>query len=80
MVPNAQGRLGKVELTITADSFAAAHKTANDAVMPVLSRLAFEADTPLEVTAVSMLDRPRKSVASVPPCSAWCSALPRWSG
>jgi hypothetical protein len=56
IVPNKQGRLAQVRLTITAESFAAAEKEAHDEVMPVLSRIAFEADTALEVTAVLMTE------------------------
>lgn len=56
IAPNKQGRLAQVRLTVTADSFAAAEKKSHDEVMPVLSRIAFEADAALEVTAVLMTE------------------------
>jgi hypothetical protein len=57
IIPNSQGRLAQVRLSVTADSFAAAENEAYDAVMPVLSRIAFEADTPVEVTAVLLTEQ-----------------------
>lgn len=57
ITPNTRGRLAHVHLSVTADSFAAAEKEAHDEIMPVLSRLAFEADTALEVTAVLITEQ-----------------------
>jgi hypothetical protein len=57
IVPNQQHRLAQIRLTVTADNFVAAEKEAYDEVMPVLSRIAFEADTPVEVTAVLMTEQ-----------------------
>jgi len=57
IVPNSQRRLARVSLTVTANNFVAAEKEAHDEVMPVLSRIAFEADTPLEVTAVMLTEQ-----------------------
>jgi hypothetical protein len=57
IVPNKRGRLAQVRLTVTADDFSAAEREAFDAVMPTLSRIAFEADTPLEVTAILLTER-----------------------
>lgn len=57
IVPNSRGRLAQVRLTVTADSFSHADKEAFDAVMPVLSRIAFEADTPVEVTAILLTEK-----------------------
>jgi hypothetical protein len=57
IVPNSRGRLAQVRLTLTADDFSQAEKEAFDAVMPTLSRIAFEADTPLEVTAILLTEK-----------------------
>lgn len=57
VVPNASGRLAQIRLTVTADDFSSAENEAFDVVMPTLSRIAFEADTPLEVTAISLTER-----------------------
>lgn len=57
IVPNSQGRLGRVCLTVTGSDFASAEKEAHDEVMPVLSWIAFEADTPVDVTAVLMTEQ-----------------------
>lgn len=61
IVPNRSGRLAQIRLTVTADDFASAENEAFDAVMPTLSRIAFEADTPLEVTAISLTERATKT-------------------
>lgn len=37
--------------------FSSAENEASDAVMPTLGRIAFQADTPLEVTAISLTER-----------------------
>jgi hypothetical protein len=52
IIPNSQGRLAQVRLSVEAASFSSAEKAAYDEIMPILSRLAFEADTSLEVTAI----------------------------
>lgn len=57
IVPNRSGRLAQIRLTVTADDFSSAENEAFDAVMPTLSRIAFQADTPLEVTAISLTER-----------------------
>jgi hypothetical protein len=57
ILPNSQHRLARIHLTATADDFSTAENNAYDAVMPVLSWLAFEADTPVEVTAVLLTER-----------------------
>ena len=57
IVPNAQGRLAQVRLTVTGTDASSAEKEAHDEVMPVLSWIALEADTPLEVKAVVMTDQ-----------------------
>jgi hypothetical protein len=57
IVPNAEHHLARIHLTVAADNFAAAEKEAYDEVMPVLSRVAFEADTPVEVTAVLLTEQ-----------------------
>ena len=57
IVPNRSGRLAQIRLMVTADDFSSAENEAFDAVMPTLSRIAFEADTPLEVTAISLTER-----------------------
>ena len=57
IIPNAHGRLAQVRLTVTAGDFSLAENEASDAVMPTLSRIAFEADTPLEVTGVLLTEQ-----------------------
>lgn len=57
IIPNSHGRLAQVRLTVTAENFSAAQQMAFDIVMPVLSRIAFEADTPVEVTGVLLIEQ-----------------------
>jgi hypothetical protein len=57
IIPNSHGRLAQVRLTVTAGDFSLAENEAFDAVVPVLSRIAFEADTPLEVTGVLLTEQ-----------------------
>jgi hypothetical protein len=57
ILPNGEGRLAQIRLSVSAAKFAAAEKEAHDAVMPVLSLLAFEADVPIEVTATVITER-----------------------
>ena len=57
IIPNSHGRLAQIRLTVTADSFSLAGSAAFDAVMPTLSRIAFEADTPVEVTAALLTEQ-----------------------
>jgi hypothetical protein len=57
IIPNSHGRLAQVRLTVTAGDFSLAENEAFDAVMPTLSRIAFEADTPLEVTGVLLTEQ-----------------------
>jgi hypothetical protein len=56
IVSNSRRRLARIHLSVSADSFVAAEKEAYNEVVPVLSRLAFEADTPVEVTAVLLTE------------------------
>lgn len=56
IVPNAEGRLSQVRMTVRAHNFRAAQSAAYDIIMPILSRIAFEADTPLEATAVLLTE------------------------
>ncbi len=56
IVSNSRHRLARIHLSVTADSFVAAEKEAHDEVVPVLSRVAFEANTPVEVTAVLLTE------------------------
>jgi hypothetical protein len=57
IIPNSHGRLAQVRLTVTAGDFSLAENEAFDAVMPTLSRIAFDADTPLEVTGVLLTEQ-----------------------
>jgi hypothetical protein len=57
IVPNRSGRLAQIRLTITANDFSSAENEAFDALMPTLSRIAFEADTSVEVTAILLTER-----------------------
>jgi hypothetical protein len=57
IIPNSRGRLAQVRLTVSAEDFSVAEQKAFDIVMPVLSRIAFEADTPVEVTGVLLTER-----------------------
>jgi len=52
MHANPEGRLASIRIRLHAENMGSAEREAHDQVMPVLSRLAFEADTPLEVKAV----------------------------
>ncbi len=56
IVSNSRHRLARIHLSVTADSFVAAEKEAHDEVVPVLSRIAFEADTPVDWTAVLLTE------------------------
>jgi len=51
MIPNQHGRLAQVRMTLDAGDFAGASATADDYVMPLLSRLAYGADVAIEVAA-----------------------------
>ena len=44
-------------MTVPGDNFKSAEKGAYDVIMPILSRIAFEADTPLEATAVLITEK-----------------------
>lgn len=61
IIPNSHGRLAQVRLTVTAGDFSLAENEAFDAVMPTLSRIAFEADTPLEVTGILLTEQPTQT-------------------
>ena len=56
-VPNRACRLARVHLTVHTDTFADAEQYAHDAVMPVLSWLAFEANVALEVVATAITEQ-----------------------
>lgn len=56
-VPNRAGRLARVHLAVHANTFADAEKHAHDAVMPVLSWLAFEANVAVEVVATAITEQ-----------------------
>lgn len=56
-VPNRESRLARVQLTVRADKFADAEQRAHDAVMPVLSWLAFEANVAVEVVATDITEQ-----------------------
>lgn len=53
---NGLGRLDQVELTVSAESFTGAERAAHDLVMPILSRMAMEADVPVEVRATVIME------------------------
>jgi hypothetical protein len=55
-IPNSRGRLARVRITLPAGDFSIAGNEAFDAVMPMLSKIAFEADTPVEVTGVLLTE------------------------
>jgi hypothetical protein len=56
-IPNHEDRLARVHLTVHANTFADAEQHAHDAVMPVLSWLAFEANVAVEVVATAITER-----------------------
>jgi hypothetical protein len=55
--PNREGRLARAHLTVRADNFAGAEQHAHDAVMPVLSWFAFEANVAVEVVATAITEQ-----------------------
>jgi hypothetical protein len=57
IVPNRGGHLAQVRLMVTGQDFASAEREAHNEVMSLLSRIAFEVDTPLEVVAVLMTEQ-----------------------
>lgn len=57
IVANAEGRLARIQLEVTADSFAMAETDAHDQIMPVVSGMAFAADAPVEVVAVLLTEK-----------------------
>ncbi len=57
LVPNQSGRLAQARLTIRARHFADAGKLAHDLVMPILSMLSFQADAPVETTAMVITEQ-----------------------
>jgi hypothetical protein len=61
VIPHSHGRLAQVRLTVTADDFYIAEKQAFDVVMSVLSRIAFEADAPVEVTGILLTEQATKT-------------------
>jgi hypothetical protein len=54
---NKRGRLSQVHLALDAESFADAEKFAHDIVMPILSRMSFELNVAVEVTATIMVEK-----------------------
>lgn len=59
---NSHGRLDRVDVTVTADSFSAAERVAHDRVMPILSRMAVEADAAVEVKATVITELSTQAV------------------
>jgi hypothetical protein len=56
------GRLGRVDVTVRADDSHSAEREAHDRVMPLLSRMAVEADAALEVKATVITELSTHSV------------------
>lgn len=54
---NRFGHLDRVELNVNAESFAKAEQLAHDLVMPILSRMAVEANAPVEVKATVITEK-----------------------
>jgi hypothetical protein len=59
---NAQRRLARAEVALQANNFPEAHREAYNQVMPQLSRLALEANVPIEVRAVVGVERQSRTV------------------
>ncbi|WP_194897207.1 methylamine utilization protein MauJ [Catenulispora pinisilvae] len=57
VLPNADGRLARIELTVLADGFADAEQMALDHMSMVLSRIAFQADVAVEVGAIVVVEK-----------------------
>ncbi len=57
IVANAERRLARIQLEVTADSFATAETDAHDQIMPVVSGMAFAADAAVEVVAVLLTEK-----------------------
>jgi hypothetical protein len=62
-IANEEGRLGRVEVTLYAADFDIAIANAHDQVLAMLSRLTFEANTGVEVTAVIATEKATGTVA-----------------
>lgn len=62
IVPNRHRRLARVNLTVLAKDFADAERMALDNMSATLSRIAFQADTALEVSAVVLVEKATKIV------------------
>lgn len=61
-IQNSSGRLGHVLMEVVAANFADAATAAHDLIMPALSRLAFQANTPLDVKASVILEKATQSI------------------
>jgi hypothetical protein len=54
---NDSGRLAQVHLSLHAENFEGAEKFTHDVVMPILSRMSFELNVPVEVTATILVEK-----------------------
>lgn len=57
VLPNAQHRLAQVKLTVLAKDFADAERMALDHISAVLSRIAFQADTAIEISGIVVTEK-----------------------
>ena len=84
LLPNADHRLARVVLTVLAKDFADAESMAFDHMSYLLSRIAFLADTAIEVSAIVMVEKVSKVVRAAVTVigsvqAAPVSALEGWS-
>jgi hypothetical protein len=61
---NVEGRLAQVRLSVNSESFLATERFAHDIVMPLISRIAFETDTALDVRTTLITER-RTGIQSI---------------
>ena len=54
---NTEGRLAQIRLSVDADGFLAAERFTHDIVMPLISRIAFETNTALDVRTTVVIER-----------------------
>jgi hypothetical protein len=57
LVPNTQGRMAQIRLSVEALNFGDAERFTHDLVMPIISRMAFETDTALDVRTIHLTER-----------------------
>ena len=62
VLPNAQHRLARIVLTVLAKDFADAERMAFDNMSTMLSRIAFHADTAIEVSAIVVVEKASRIV------------------